>query len=103
MEVVEETEMELKENILSRQKEDEFLAEEIRRIQEGRNSEFTLKPEDESLWYHSRICVPDIKEIKNLILKEAHETPYSIHPGSTKNVYGFEENILVEQYEKRNC
>ena len=43
-----------------------------------------MRPEDESLWYHSRICVPDIKEIKNLILKEAHETPYSIHPGSTK-------------------
>ena len=60
------------------------MAEEIRRIQEGRNSEFTLKPEDESLWFHSRICVPDIKEINNLILKEAHETPYSIHPGSTK-------------------
>ena len=50
MEVVEETEMELKENILSRKKEDEFLAEEIRRIEEGRNSEFTLRPEDESLW-----------------------------------------------------
>jgi hypothetical protein len=28
--------------------------------------------------------VPDIQEIKELILKEAHETPYSIHPGSTK-------------------
>jgi IS30 family transposase len=28
--------------------------------------------------------VPDIPEIKQLILKEAHETPYSIHPGSTK-------------------
>jgi hypothetical protein len=28
--------------------------------------------------------VPDIPKIKELILKEAHETPYSIHPGSTK-------------------
>jgi hypothetical protein len=28
--------------------------------------------------------VPDILEIKGLILKEAHETPYSIHPESTK-------------------
>ena len=27
---------------------------------------------------------PDIQEIKSIILKEAHETPYSIHPGSTK-------------------
>jgi hypothetical protein len=28
--------------------------------------------------------VSDIPEIKELILKEAHETPYSIHPRSTK-------------------
>jgi hypothetical protein len=28
--------------------------------------------------------VSDIPEIKELILKEAHETPYSIHPESTK-------------------
>jgi hypothetical protein len=28
--------------------------------------------------------VPDIPKIKELILKEAHETPYSIHLGSTK-------------------
>jgi hypothetical protein len=28
--------------------------------------------------------VPDIPEIKELILKEAHEMPYLIHPGSTK-------------------
>jgi hypothetical protein len=30
------------------------------------------------------VCRTDIPEIKELILKEAHETPYSIHPGSTK-------------------
>jgi hypothetical protein len=29
-------------------------------------------------------CVPDNKELKQLILQEAHESPYSIHPGSTK-------------------
>jgi hypothetical protein len=31
-----------------------------------------------------RLCVPDIKPIRELILKEAHETAYSIHPGSKK-------------------
>jgi hypothetical protein len=28
--------------------------------------------------------VPDIKSIRELILKEAHETTYSIHPSSEK-------------------
>lgn len=37
-----------------------------------------------TVWFSNRICVPDHQEIKQLILKEAHESPYSIHPGSTK-------------------
>jgi hypothetical protein len=38
-------------------------------------------------WYGSRIdSVPDIKSIWELILKEAHETTYSIHP-SSGNMY----------------
>jgi hypothetical protein len=36
------------------------------------------------LWYKKRLCVPDVKEIRKLILREAHDSAYSIHPGSTK-------------------
>jgi hypothetical protein len=57
--------------------------EQIRRIYEGGPSEFNLG-ESGSLWFQKRICVPDITEIKEVILREAHQTPYSIHPGSTK-------------------
>ncbi|WVZ76368.1 hypothetical protein U9M48_024346 [Paspalum notatum var. saurae] len=35
-------------------------------------------------WHGDRICIPNIKSIRDLILKEAHETAYSIHPGSEK-------------------
>ena len=31
-----------------------------------------------------RICVPKVKAIHDAILQEAHESAYSIHPGSTK-------------------
>jgi hypothetical protein len=37
-----------------------------------------------TLWLGKRICVPNIKRIKELILREAHDLAYSIHPGSTK-------------------
>ncbi|WVZ53380.1 hypothetical protein U9M48_004331 [Paspalum notatum var. saurae] len=37
-----------------------------------------------TVWHGDRICVPNIKSIRDLILKEAHETAYSIHPGSEK-------------------
>jgi hypothetical protein len=36
------------------------------------------------LCYNGRLCVLSIEELKQLILKEAHDTPYSIHPGGTK-------------------
>jgi hypothetical protein len=34
------------------------------------------------VWFKDRLCVPNIALIRELILKEAHETAYSIHPGS---------------------
>ncbi|WVZ52529.1 hypothetical protein U9M48_003577 [Paspalum notatum var. saurae] len=39
---------------------------------------------DGTVWHRDRICVPNIKSIRDLILKEAHETAYSIHLGSEK-------------------
>lgn len=34
--------------------------------------------------FRDRLCVPDNLELKIDILSEAHSSPYSIHPGSTK-------------------
>jgi hypothetical protein len=33
------------------------------------------------LLYEGRICVPNVRELKDKILHEAHESAYSIHPG----------------------
>jgi hypothetical protein len=74
MKVMEERHSDLKYMIFRRQGEDAFITKEIRRIEEGRPSEFCLG-DFNSLWFHDRICVPDIPEIKELILKEAHATP----------------------------
>jgi hypothetical protein len=41
-----------------------------------------------TLWYKKRICIPDLKEIGESILREAHDSAYSIHPGSTKMYHG---------------
>src|ERR1041384_5461844 len=37
-----------------------------------------------AIWFEKRICVPQDEEIRELILQEAHDSPYSIHPGNTK-------------------
>lgn len=40
--------------------------------------------EQGKLWYENRICVPKDKDLRRLILDEAHNSAYSIHLGSTK-------------------
>jgi hypothetical protein len=52
-------------------------------ITEGRVPEFT-EDEQGTVWFKNRICVPDIESLRETILKEAHDSDYSIHPGSTK-------------------
>jgi hypothetical protein len=43
-----------------------------------------LEDSQGTLWLGKWICVPNLKHIKVLILREAHESAYSIHAISTK-------------------
>jgi hypothetical protein len=43
-----------------------------------------LEGEEGVLWYKERVCVPNVKELKDKILRKAHESAYSIHPGGNK-------------------
>ena len=36
------------------------------------------------LYFRNRLCVPNVDDLKNEIITEAHGTRYSMHPGSTK-------------------
>src|SRR3954466_597475 len=49
----------------------------------GKASEFVVDDKG-ILWYGDRLCVPNIEDLKQQILTEAHTAPYSIHPGGTK-------------------
>jgi hypothetical protein len=52
-------------------------------ITEGRGPEFT-EDEQGTVWFKDRICVPDIESLRETILKEAHDSDYSIRTGSNK-------------------
>jgi hypothetical protein len=49
----------------------------------GRDSKFT-EGEQGTIWFKDKICVPEIDSLRETILKEAHDSDYSIHPDSTK-------------------
>ncbi|KAJ9189377.1 hypothetical protein P3X46_000681, partial [Hevea brasiliensis] len=65
------------------QKTDEKLMVVMGKITEGKETEYKVK-ENGCLYYKERVCVPDDKELKTSILKEAHNSVYAMHPGSTK-------------------
>jgi hypothetical protein len=52
-------------------------------IKEEKAPGFTVD-EQGTLWYKKCISIPEVKEIRELILHEAHDSTYSIHLGSTK-------------------
>ena len=48
----------------------------------GEELEFVIH--DGILIYKARICVPSDQQLKQEIMTQAHQSSFSIHPGSTK-------------------
>jgi hypothetical protein len=73
----------LEQDIQKIQLEDAKIQEIKEQIKEDKAPEFSVDVQ-RMLWYKKRLCVLKVKEIKELILREAHDSTYSIYPGSTK-------------------
>ena len=41
------------------------------------------------LMMKGRICVPDVEDLRKMIMEEAHCSAYAIHPGNTKIFFNF--------------
>jgi hypothetical protein len=52
-------------------------------MERGKAADYHLDDQG-TLWLKDHICVPQNKGIRESILKEAHDSRYSIHPGCTK-------------------
>jgi hypothetical protein len=65
------------------QVEDEKIQEIKLNIKEEKSPGFS-EDDQRVLWYKGRICVPNVKELKDKILREDHESTYSIHLGGNK-------------------
>ena len=65
-------------------KDDQLQDPELARISEHIAERPDFRIVDGVLFYRDRLCVPNIEDLKNDIMTEAHSTKYSMHPGSTK-------------------
>jgi hypothetical protein len=73
----------LEQEIRKGQLKDEKLSEIVENIAKGKSPGFRMD-DNGMLWFRKRLCVPEDKNIRGVILCEAHELAYSIHPVSTK-------------------
>nr|CAD1833046.1 unnamed protein product [Ananas comosus var. bracteatus] len=88
------------ERIVLGQQSDPYLQKVRAEIEQGKDGDSSIRT-DGSLRFRGRWCVPSKSELRNDILFEAHRSPYTVHPGRTKNVSRFEAVFLVAWDEAR--
>nr|GFC17178.1 hypothetical protein [Tanacetum cinerariifolium] len=74
------------------QKEDGELWSVVQNMKKGKQEEFRVD-EHGVIWYDNKLCVLDVSSLRETILSEAHSSPFSIHPGSTKMYRDLKQNF----------
>jgi hypothetical protein len=82
-----EVEPTLEAEIQERQLEDIKLKDIRQLIRDNKTSD-SSEDSQGTLWLGKQICVPNLKHLRELILREAPDLAYSIHPGRTKMYKG---------------
>ncbi|KAA0052124.1 ty3-gypsy retrotransposon protein [Cucumis melo var. makuwa] len=73
----------LRQRIIDAQSNDPYLVEKRGLAEAWQAVEFSISS-DGGLLFERRLCVPSDSAVKTKLLSEAHRSPFSMHPGSTK-------------------
>ncbi|KAL4022826.1 hypothetical protein IC575_016572 [Cucumis melo] len=77
----------LRQKIIVAQLNDPYLVEK-RRLVETEQGENIFISSDDGLMFEGRLCVSEDSAVKTELLTEAHSSPFTMHPGSTKMYQG---------------
>ena len=72
--------------------EDDELVKEVHKIMNGKIKKNFWITQDGMLVMISRVCVPNVNDLRKVILEEAHCSTYAMHLGSTKMYRIIKEN-----------
>ncbi|KAA0040677.1 pol protein [Cucumis melo var. makuwa] len=73
----------LRQRIIDAQSNDPYFVEKHGLAEAGQAIEFSISSDGGHL-FERRLCVPSDSAVKTELLSEAHSSPFSMHPGSTK-------------------
>ena len=80
--------------------QDEKLAIEVHKIMNGEIGENFSISQDGVLTMKGRICVPDVENLRKLIMEEAYCSTYIMHSSSTKMYRTIKENYWLSGMKK---
>ena len=78
--------------IKGKQMQNNELVKEVHKIMNGDIGENFQITQDGVLTMKDRVCVPDVEDLRRLIMEEAHCLAYAMHPDSTKMYRTIKEN-----------
>ncbi|KAA0051054.1 pol protein [Cucumis melo var. makuwa] len=73
----------LRQKIIAAQLNDPYLVEKRRMVETGQGEDFSISS-DYGLMFEGRLCVLEDSAVRTELLTEAHSSPFTMHPGSTK-------------------
>ena len=82
----------LVEQIRGNQMQDEKLVKEVQNIMNGEISENFNITQDGMLTMRGRACVPNVNDLRKMIMEEVLCSAYAMHPGSTKRYRTIKKN-----------
>jgi hypothetical protein len=82
----------LREQMRVAQSQDRLLQVVRKRILVGRSREISME-EDGTIFLRCRLCVPQKAAVKMEILREAHRSSYTVHPGEMKMYHDLKQSF----------
>ena len=73
----------LKQMMTDAQKYDVKLQQMVQLVGNGDKTDYSIK-RDGSLYYKNRLCVPNVQELKKILMYESHNTVFIMHPRGNK-------------------
>ena len=73
----------LVDQIRGKRNQDEELVKKVHTIMNGKISKIFSIFQDGVLTMKGRVCVPNVEDLRKLIMKKAHCSTYAMYPGST--------------------
>ncbi|KAL0539899.1 hypothetical protein IC582_024120 [Cucumis melo] len=73
----------LRQRIIVAQLNDPYLVKKRRLVETGQDEDFSISSDD-GLTFEGCLCVPEDSAVKTELLTEAHSSPFTMHPRSSK-------------------